>query len=64
MAYPPVLDFSNLIFEITTNWISNLQKSISKFIFAGYTGSKNRKVQNRLKIQFVKLDFSKSSTDG
>ena len=26
-------------------------------IFAGYTGSKNP-VQNRLKIQFVKLDFS------
>jgi hypothetical protein len=38
-----------------------------KFIFAGYTGSKDQ-VQNRLKIQFVKLDFSKlifqkSSTD-
>ena len=36
-------------------------------IFAGYTGSKSP-VQNRLKIQFVKHDFSKlifqkSSTD-
>ena len=36
-------------------------------IFAGYTGSKNQ-VRNRLKIQFVELDFSKlifqkSSTD-
>ena len=36
-------------------------------IFAGYTGSKNP-VRNRLKIQFVELDFSKlifqnSSTD-
>ena len=49
------------------NWIFSLQKSISKLIFAGYTGSKNP-VRNRLKIQFVKLDFSKlifqkSSTD-
>jgi hypothetical protein len=38
-----------------------------KLIFAGYTGSKNP-VQNRLKILFVELDFSKlifqkSSTD-
>ena len=40
------------------NWIFNLQKSISKLIFAGYTGSKNQ-VWNRLKIQFVELDFSK-----
>ena len=49
------------------NWIFSLQESISKLIFAGYTGSKNP-VRNRLKIQFVKLDFSKlifqkSSTD-
>ena len=31
-----------LIFEksSSTNWIFNLQKSISKLIFAGYTGSK------------------------
>ena len=47
-------------------WCS-LQKLISKLIFAGYTGSKNQ-VRNRLKIQFVELDFSKlifqkSSTD-
>jgi hypothetical protein len=35
-----------------------MQKSISKLIFAGYTGSKNP-VRNRLKIQFVDLDFSK-----
>ena len=52
-----------LIFEkseksSSTNWIFNLQKSISKLIFAGYTGSKNP-VRNRLKIQFVELDFSK-----
>jgi hypothetical protein len=42
----------------------SLQKSILKFIFAGYTGSKNQ-VRNRLKIHFVELDFSKlkSSTD-
>ena len=44
-----------------------MQKSISKLIFAGYTGSKNP-IWNRLKIQFVELDFSKlffqkSSTD-
>ena len=36
----------------------SLQKSISKLIFAGYTGSKNQ-VRNRLRIQFVELDFSK-----
>ena len=52
----------------STNWIFNLQQSILKLVFAGYTGSKNP-VQNRLKIQFVELDFSnlifqKSSTDG
>jgi hypothetical protein len=38
-----------------------------KLIFAGYTGSKKR-AQNRLKIQFVEINFSKlifqkSSTD-
>jgi hypothetical protein len=55
-----------LIFEksSSTNWIFSLQK---KLIFAGYTGSKNQ-VRNRLKIQFVELDFfklifQKSSTD-
>ena len=53
---------------IKSYWIFNLQKSISKLIFAGYTSSKNP-VQNRLKIQFVELDFSnlifqKSTTDG
>ena len=49
------------------NWISNLQKLVSKLIFAGYAGIKNL-VWNRLKIQFVKLHFSNlifqnSSTD-
>ena len=44
-----------------------MQKSISKLILAGCTGSKNQ-VRNRLKIQFVELDFYKlifqlSSTD-
>ena len=71
-AKPPCLS----VFEIwkiklenssSMNWIFRLQKPISKLIFAGYTGSKNP-VRNRLKIQFVKLDFSKlifqkSSTD-
>ena len=68
--YPSVLNFWKIQFEksSSTNWIFNLQKSISKLIFAGYTGSKNP-VRNRLKIQFVELDFSnlifqKSSTDG
>ena len=63
------LDFSNLICQnsSSTNWISSLHKSISKLIFAGYTGSKNQ-VWNRLKIQFVELNFpklifQKSSTD-
>ena len=51
----------------STNRIFSLQKSISKLIFAGYTGSKNQ-VRNRLKIQFVDFDFyklisQKSSTD-
>ena len=32
--------------------------SISNLNFAGYTGSKSQ-VQNRLKIQFVELDYSK-----
>ena len=40
--------------SISRNCIFSLQK----LIFAGYTGSKNP-VRNRLKIQFVKLDFSK-----
>jgi hypothetical protein len=58
-----------LIFEKSslTNCIFNLQKSILKWIFAGYTGSKNP-VGNRLKIQCIELDFSrlifqKPSTD-
>ena len=64
-----VLEFWKIKLEKSslTNWIFSLQKSISKFIFAGYTGSKNQ-VRNRLKIQFFELDFSKliiqiSSTD-
>ena len=50
------------IFEKSSlmTWIFSLQKSISKLIFAGYTVSKNP-VRNRLKIQFVELDFSKRS---
>ena len=62
-SYPSVLDFWKIKFEksSSTNWIFG---SISKLIPAG---SKNP-VWNRLKIQFVKLDFSnlifqKSSTD-
>ena len=75
-----VLDFWKINLEKTslTNWIfslfrtdffclCSLQKSILKLIFASYTGSKNP-VRNRIKIQFVELDFSKlifqkSSTD-
>ena len=54
-----VLEFWKIKLEKSspTNWIFSLQKSISKLIFEGYTGSKNQ-VQNRLKIQFVELDFS------
>ena len=54
-----MLDFWKIKFEKSSymNWIFNLQKSILKLIFAGYTGSKNP-VWNRLKIQFVELDFS------
>ena len=54
-------------FELDFYCLCNLQKSISKLIFEGYTASK-KSVWNRLKIQFVELDFSKlifqkSSTD-
>ena len=71
MQFPcwSVIEFWKIKLEksISTNWIFSLQTSISKLIFAGYTGSKNQ-VRNRLKIQFVELDFSKlifqkSSTD-
>ena len=57
--YWSALAFWKIKFEksSSTNWICNMQKSISKLIFAGYTGSKNP-VRNRLKIQFVELDFS------
>jgi hypothetical protein len=41
------------------NWIFNVQKSILKLIFAGYTVSKNPAF-NRINIQFVELDFSKN----
>ena len=40
------------------NWVFSLQKSISKSVFAGYSGSQNS-VWNKLKLQFVELDFSK-----
>ena len=67
--YPSILDFWKIKLEksSSSNCIFSQQKSISKLIFAGYTGSKNQ-VRNRQKIQFVELDFSKlifqkSSTD-
>jgi hypothetical protein len=43
------------------NCISSQQKSILKLVFPG----SKKSVQNRLKLQFVKLDFSeiKSRTD-
>ena len=70
IAYHPTYDFWNIKFERSSskNCIFNLQKSISKLIFADYIGRKNP-VQNKLKIQFIKFDFSnlisqKSSTDG
>ena len=55
-----VLEFWKIKLEKSSsaNWIFSQQKSILKLIFAGYTGSKNP-VRNRLKIQLVKLDFSK-----
>ena len=67
-TYTPPVDlycfFEISIWAFISNWN---KKSISKLIFAGYTGSKIS-VWNRLNIQFVKLDFSKlifqkSSTD-
>ena len=53
-----VLDFWKIKLKKSslTNWIFSLQKSISKLLFAGYTGS-NNPVRNRLKIQFVELGF-------
>ena len=55
-----VLDFWKIKLQksISTKWIFSVQKLILKLIFAGYTGSKSQ-VQNRLKIQFVELDYSK-----
>ena len=54
MAYPSVLDFlKNQVWKIKIGFLT----LILKLIFAGYTGSKNP-VRNRLKIQFVELDFS------
>ena len=52
-TYWSALDFWNIEFDV--------------LIFAGYTGS-NYQVQNRLKIKFIKLNYSKimfqkSSTD-
>ena len=41
------------------NWIFNLQKSILKLIFAGYTGS-----TQFVELYFSNLIFEKSSTDG
>ena len=54
-------------FELEFYYLCSLQKSISKLILVGCTGSKNP-VRKRLKIQFVEFDFSKlifqkSSTD-
>ena len=46
----PLVDlYLNLEKSSWTNWIFSLKKSISKLMFAGYTGSKNP-VWNRLKI--------------
>ena len=58
--YPSVLDCWKIKFEksSSTNWIFNLQQSISKLIFAGYTGSENP-VWKRIKFKFVELDFSR-----
>ena len=41
----------------STNWISNMKKSIPNWFFSGYTVSKNP-IRNRPKIQFVRLNFS------
>ena len=55
--YPSVLDFWKIKFEKSsfTNWIFYLQKSILKFIFAGYTSRKNPV----RRTGFFQLDFSK-----
>ena len=63
--YPSVLDFEQ---SSLTNWILTYKNQFWNGVFAGYKGSKNP-VQNRLKIQFVELDFcnlifQKTCTDG
>ena len=57
--YPSALDFWKIKFEksSSTNWIFNLQKLISKLIFAGYTGSKNP-IRNRLKFLIISPTFT------
>ena len=54
-SYMRKYGISNLI--LTACVAGSLQKSIWKLIFAGYTSSKNP-VPNKLRIQFVELDFS------
>ena len=54
--------------QMSSLWKKFFLISSKSWIFAGYTGSKNP-VRNRLKIQFIELDFTnlifqKSSTDG
>ena len=61
LPYLSVHDFWKIKFEISglTNLNFNLQKSILKLTFAGYTSSKNS-LQNRVcLIWFFQLDFSK-----
>ena len=66
-AYPSLLDFWKVKFEklSSTNWIFDLQESILRLIFAGYTGSKNS-VRNRQlgELDFSNLTFQKSSKVG
>jgi hypothetical protein len=71
---PPVdlyFDFEKKLEKSSsTNWIFSLQKSISKLIFAGYTGSKNQSskttknpTKSQIELDFSKFFFQKSSTD-
>ena len=56
------LNFEKIKLEnsILTNWIFSLQKSISKLIFSGYTGSKNPVRQTLFfKIQYqINMEFN------
>ena len=59
VPFPPVDLYLNFEKSSLKNQVRRTGFFFSKLIFAGSTGSKNQ-VRNRLKIQFVELDFSET----